>query len=485
MRPGIFCVSLLTCALALAVGACKGDDDAPGDGADTAAVVATPQVSVTVLRQGTRLTLAGQLPKGVPDDITDQLAARGVELELELETEGALDSVSSALRDALLELAPALLEGQATISHNKVTVDGLVRRDDDIARLTELLEAAAKRAGTTATITLATDSLDPGQGRLVDAGGRPLAKVALTPLGGGDPVETDLRGRVPAGLYATADGAHVAIADGRPTWHRPDATAAIRVAGLDFPLDDDVPFVGLSDPEALSFEARYAADRRRRRPPPIAPRDDAWTAPWDAAGLLANRDKVNLAIIRADTAPDSARAFAAAIDAGQAEHFLIDFDGTIYQTLDVALAGHHVGELDARSVSIVLNNLMANLADDPDAAPYPADDAERAEAFAQHPRPRSGLSSINAIKVEAFGYSEAQYRSLGSLLRGLNALFPALGAGPPRDHRDNVTLMAVADAAELKGTVAHWHLTFERWDPGPAFDWEFVDKAVSDGPPRP
>lgn len=487
MRGGRLSVLAATAAMVFSLSGCKDDDAAPDGAADATAAIPTPQVSVTVLRQGARLTLAGQLPRGVPDDVADQLAARGVELELDLETEGGLDGVSSALRDAVLELAPALLEGSATISHDKVTATGVVRRDDEATRLTELLEAAGKRAGVTATVDLATDSLEPGQGRLLDPSGRALAKVALTPIGGGEAVETDLRGRVPAGVYATADGAHVAVADGRPTWHRAGGTAAIRAAGLDFPLDDDVPFVALSDADALSFEARHEADRRRRRAAPFAPRDDAWGPPWSAEGLLANRDKVDLAVIHADKAAGSARAFEALVADKRAAHFLIDFDGTIYQTLDVALAAHHTAEHDARSVAIALNNLMANLADDPDAAPYPPadDDPERAEAYARHPRPRSGLSSINATKVQAFGYTEAQYRSLGSLLRGLAALFPALAAGTPRDHRGNVTLMAAADTAALKGIVAHWHLSFDYLDPGPAFDWPAVDAALTGGPPRP
>jgi hypothetical protein len=35
-------------------------------------------------------------------------------------------------------------------------------------------------------------------------------------------------------------------------------------------------------------------------------------------------------------------------------------------------------------------------------------------------------------------------------------------------------LLSDDDAKKLKGFVAHWHLSDQRWDPGPAFDWERV-----------
>jgi N-acetyl-anhydromuramyl-L-alanine amidase AmpD len=79
---------------------------------------------------------------------------------------------------------------------------------------------------------------------------------------------------------------------------------------------------------------------------------------------------------------------------------------------------------------------------------------------------------INGVKVTTLGYTAAQYRALGSLLRTLTTVFPTLAIGAPRDAKGQVPNRTLDDPAKHDGVLAHYHWEVDRWDPGPAFDWD-------------
>jgi len=473
----------VTVCLALAVAGCPDGGEAPSEASGEGAVDEAPRFAVTVTREGDRLTIAGQLPRGVPADLHDELGARdGTRLTVKIDAEGALAPEAMGLRSAVLELLPILVDGEAEVSLERVRLRGFVRSEDEVERLTSLFAGAAQAAGLSADVELAPDNLAAGQGRLVDPHGQPVREYTLTPLGGGESVTTDARGRVEAGLYTVEDGLLLAISAGRSTWLRADAPT-IRVAGLELPLDDAITVVGLSAPDALSFAAAVERDGRRARKPPFGPRARSWTEPWRAEDVLTHRDLVTQCVLHADQTRDSAAAFRTGYGRGISEHFFIDFDGTLFQALDVAIAARHVGDLDPGSIAITLNNLMPNLVREPDALPYPAEGV-RLEEFAAHPRPRSERTRINGGHLQSYGYTDAQYRTVGALVRALAGVFPACWEGPPRNVRREVLMQAVPDPAAARGVVGHWHLDEARWDPGPGLDWERLGESMQRGPLR-
>ena len=178
-------------------------------------------------------------------------------------------------------------------------------------------------------------------------------------------------------------------------------------------------------------------------------------------------------LLHADLAEDSAARFEALVKEERSTHFLIDWDGTIYQMLDVANCAYHAGEMNQRSIGVDLNNLMPNLEKNPNASPWPKKHPRLAEMTAEENlRILSRSAEINAARVKSYGYTRAQYRALGSLLRTLATMFPAIGAGPPRRSNGEVVSRVVDDPDRTPGVLAHWHVEADRWDPGPGFFWK-------------
>lgn len=146
---------------------------------------------------------------------------------------------------------------------------------------------------------------------------------------------------------------------------------------------------------------------------------------------------------------------------GLSAHFLLDVDGTVYQTLDVKERAWHAGPANDRSVGIEIANLGA----------YP----ERAALGPDGPggvEPIRGR--IRGRDLWQWPFTDAQYESLGRLL---SALCRVLGipARAPRDAGGRVPADEVPGEAEMlafEGLVGHFHVSAAKVDPGPAFDWE-------------
>ncbi len=154
-------------------------------------------------------------------------------------------------------------------------------------------------------------------------------------------------------------------------------------------------------------------------------------------------------------------------------HFLIDWDGTIYQLLDPLQRALHAGEVNNISVGIDLNNLMKNMARDGyhDAPPYRAEHPYWADPRPEWTRASPVEGRIHGSPVKAWGYTEAQYVSLGALARALRAQLPGVSQAIPDSAESGDLCARLDDPAKFSGFVGHCHTTIDRWDPGPAFDW--------------
>lgn len=173
-------------------------------------------------------------------------------------------------------------------------------------------------------------------------------------------------------------------------------------------------------------------------------------------------------------------------------HFLLDVDGTIYQTLDLREKAHHATIANDGSIGVEIAH--------PGAWPQPLNaDMRRwyerdqqgwhlrfpdwiehgvaTPGFVARPaRPEPIAGAINGRVYYQFDYTEAQYRSLAALCAALQRVFPRIRLEAPRDAAGNVVDHALS-ADELRafdGIVGHYHVQENKQDPGPAFQWDRV-----------
>lgn len=175
-------------------------------------------------------------------------------------------------------------------------------------------------------------------------------------------------------------------------------------------------------------------------------------------------------------------------------HFMIDLDGTIYQTLDAKERAWHATTSNGRSVGVEIASPGA----------FPVDKAEPLERWYQtdgHGRtvlklpsdPASaGLFNTNYVPAPAraqpiegviqgknlkqYDFTEEQYRALSRLTATLCRVFPRMECDYPRDAQGHLVREKLSDAdlKSYRGLIGHYHIQTDKVDPGPAFDWDRV-----------
>ncbi|BAM03465.1 N-acetylmuramoyl-L-alanine amidase [Phycisphaera mikurensis] len=181
---------------------------------------------------------------------------------------------------------------------------------------------------------------------------------------------------------------------------------------------------------------------------------------------------------------------------GLSVQFMLDADGMIYQTLDVAERAWHAAQANSRSIGIEIANIGA----------YPPDDTSVLEKWYArdgrgwrivlpddrplgHLDPEgvyrpSGDGPVTGIihdrDLVQFDLTDDQYTALIHLTATLTELFPKLPNDYPRgaDGKADRQELSEQDWKDFSGLVAHWHLDPDKVDPGPAFDWERVRLGV-------
>jgi N-acetyl-anhydromuramyl-L-alanine amidase AmpD len=178
---------------------------------------------------------------------------------------------------------------------------------------------------------------------------------------------------------------------------------------------------------------------------------------------------------------------------GLSVHFLLDVDGTIYQTLDLKERGWHAGEANDRSIGVEIAHIGAYpSADAPELARFYARDesgvrlvfppslAKGAPAPEQLLRPaRNGeliAGAIHGRTLYQYDFTDAQYEALAHLVAALRTALPKIALEAPRDAAGNVRSDALSaeELASYSGLLGPFHVTRNKADPGPAFDWERV-----------
>lgn len=230
---------------------------------------------------------------------------------------------------------------------------------------------------------------------------------------------------------------------------------------------------------------RYGSFRRNLPDPTSrAVRANGWS-------LSQLRECVDLFVLHYDVCGTSRRCFKVLQDnRGLSVHFMLDVDGTIYQTLDVKERAWHAGPWNDRSVGVEMAHMGAYAdratldrwytRDSGGKAVFepPATDGStgiRTPGYVARPaRPMLISGPIQGETLWQYDFTDAQYESLIKLTTALCTVLPrirteaptALGGGIRSDA------LSATELSGFSGIVGHYHLTTEKADPGPAFDWE-------------
>jgi N-acetylmuramoyl-L-alanine amidase len=143
-------------------------------------------------------------------------------------------------------------------------------------------------------------------------------------------------------------------------------------------------------------------------------------------------------------------------------HFLIDNNGTIFQTIDLALMAYHAAEFNLRAIGVEFCNRG-------DAKKY-GDTYDNGK----HGGGRDKVNcQINGYNYYAFSYTKAQMESFTRLARELKRILPNLPVEYPQKAPGEAAWETLprAGAFGFAGYMGHYHLTAQKWDPGP-FDFK-------------
>ncbi|MEQ8770519.1 MAG: N-acetylmuramoyl-L-alanine amidase [Phycisphaerales bacterium] len=300
-----------------------------------------------------------------------------------------------------------------------------------------------------------------------------------------------------AGLLALLGGCSTSRGDaGRAAGH-------IVVAGERHPVA--APVVLWTDPGGYNAHAltnRFDEDpgEPRQRYGPRQPRTpaikrivqrDGWTP-------RAVRAQVDQFVLHYDVAGTSRSCFRVLHDVrGLSVHFLLDIDGTIYQTLDVTHRAWHATKANDRSVGIEIANIGAYPPDDRETLDrwyreepggavltlpgWLGDGGVRTPGFVARPsRPSAVRGTVHGRAYEMYDLTNEQYESLIALTTALCRALPGLEPIAPRDASGRVRTGVLSDAEfeSFGGVLGHLHVQSNKIDPGPAFDWERVMRGV-------
>lgn len=177
---------------------------------------------------------------------------------------------------------------------------------------------------------------------------------------------------------------------------------------------------------------------------------------------------------------------------GLSVHFMLDVDGTIYQTLDLRERAWHATVANDRSIGIEIANVGA----------YPPGDTKRFNEwyernaagqvrlvppltvgnprirtlnFAARPlRPDPVRGRIQGRELAQYDLTPEQYAALIKLTAALHRVFPKITLDYPNDAAGKLVTRKLPDAAlaKFQGVLGHFHIQENKIDPGPALQWD-------------
>ncbi|MBL9202398.1 MAG: N-acetylmuramoyl-L-alanine amidase [Opitutaceae bacterium] len=212
---------------------------------------------------------------------------------------------------------------------------------------------------------------------------------------------------------------------------------------------------------------------------------------WDLPLLQRTVDQF---VVHYDVAGISKQCFKILHDLrGLSVHFMLDIDGTIYQTLDLKERAFHATIANTRSVGIEIANMGAYPSGAHKALDewYPKDAQgpfikvpERygdpmifTKDFVGRPaRPELVRGNVQGTDLLQYDLTPQQYAALTKLTAALCKVFPKMACDYPRDATGKLITKKLPDEdlKKFQGVLGHYHVQTNKTDPGPAFDWDRV-----------
>jgi len=214
---------------------------------------------------------------------------------------------------------------------------------------------------------------------------------------------------------------------------------------------------------------------------------------WDLESL---QQKVDQFVIHFDVAGTASNCFNILHDVrGLSVHFMLDVDGTIYQTCDVKERAFQATVANPRSVGIEIANIGAYEPTDPEHTLdtwYRKDDTGKPRLILPawvrktdlkggpgpyYPARDERISgNIQGHDLEMYDLTPQQYDSLVKLTAALCTALPKITCDYPRDGEGKLIPRALDGPTwyDYQGLVGHYHVQTNKTDPGPAFQWDKV-----------
>jgi len=235
------------------------------------------------------------------------------------------------------------------------------------------------------------------------------------------------------------------------------------------------------------FELAYQPGRQRRVEAGmvemlVAPRST------DLASLQAVVDQF---VLHYDVCGVSRTCHKVLRERGLSVHFMLDIDGTLYQTMDLADTAWHATKSNPRSIGIEIAHMGAYGDEQAkvfrewygtdQAGPYIrlperlAGGGVRSPGFVGRPARRELVrGAIHGARYVQYDFTSEQYETLARLTATLCRALPRIAPDAPRGADGAVLPTVLDDAAWARfgGVLGHYHVQRNKQDPGPAFDWE-------------
>lgn len=235
------------------------------------------------------------------------------------------------------------------------------------------------------------------------------------------------------------------------------------------------------------------------------------------------REKVDQFVLHYDVAGLSRTCFRVLSERNLGVQFMLDIDGTIYQTMDLKDGTGHATKANSRSIGVEIANMGAYAGSHAPLLQWYArdetgktritiparagDGGVRTENFVGRPaRDELVVGMVQGANHKQYDYTPQQYAALVKLTATLCTVFPKIQPDYPRLRAElgapgkvmttqpagspTTRASAIAklgEAGELiphtltpeqydnyQGVLGHYHVQTEKQDPGPAMQWEWL-----------
>lgn len=207
---------------------------------------------------------------------------------------------------------------------------------------------------------------------------------------------------------------------------------------------------------------------------------------------------VNKFVLHYDVAGFSKNCFRVLHDARfLSVHFMLDVDGILYQTLDLKERAWHAGIANSNSIGIEIANMGAYgvNATNPFSRWYRKDEQGRttlilpkgwssisSDDYIGHPiRNDPVVGMVQGGQLMQYDLTKEQYVALAKLTISLSKIFPSIVLDYPKRNGQLVReTLSQEEMTNFNGILGHWHISRDKIDPGPAFNWQYYEELLKE-----